>query len=93
MATDLADMTPLADCSQCNYRETLLPSGACKPSDCCVVEDNGRQIDRFFRANLGLAADYRQDGFLERRAIAARYLVLDRESQKQTKSGEKPGPN
>jgi hypothetical protein len=45
------DLTPLADCSQCNYRDTLLSVGSCKPGDCCVVAESGRQIDRFFRVH------------------------------------------
>jgi hypothetical protein len=69
-----SDLTPLADCSHCNYRDTLLVAGSCKPGDCCVVAESGRQIDRFFRAHPAYAADYTQDGFWERRAIAARYL-------------------
>ncbi|HEY8036005.1 MAG TPA: hypothetical protein VIF37_10505 [Methylobacter sp.] len=27
------DLTPLADCSSCNYRDTLLAAGTCKPAD------------------------------------------------------------
>lgn len=74
--TDLiTDLTPLADCTPCIYRDSLLASGACKPGDCCVAAESGRQIDRFFRAHPGYAADYTQDGFWERRAIAARYLA------------------
>lgn len=68
------DLTPMADCSLCGYSGTLLVAGACKPGDCCVLADSGRQIDRFFRSNSGLAAHYIQDIFWERRAIAARYL-------------------
>ena len=68
------DLTPLADCSRCNYRDTLLTAGSCKPGDCCVAAESGRQIDRFFRAHPLYAADYTQDSFWERRAIAARYL-------------------
>ena len=75
--TDLiTDLTPLADCSPCIYRGSLLASGACKPGDCCVAAESGRQIDRFFRAHPSYAADYTQDGFWERRAIAARYLPV-----------------
>jgi len=70
------DLTPLANCSQCNYRDTLLAIGSCKPGDCCVVAESGRQIDRFFRAHPEYAADYTQDSFWERRAIAARYLPV-----------------
>jgi LRV protein FeS4 cluster len=70
----IKDMTPLADCSLGNYRETLLVAGSCKPGACCVTAASGRQIDRFFRAHPGFAADYTQDGFWERGAIAARYL-------------------
>lgn len=33
---------------------------------------SGRQIERFFRTNPGLAQDYAGDAFWERRAIAAR---------------------
>jgi hypothetical protein len=70
-------LTPLADCSSCKYRDTLLAAGSCKPGDCCVAAESGRQIDRFFRAHPAYAADYTQDGFWERRAIAARYLPPD----------------
>jgi hypothetical protein len=35
---------------------------------------SGRQIERSFRVNPGLAEDYAGDVFWERRAIAARYL-------------------
>jgi len=72
------NLTPLADCSSCNYRDTLLAAGSCKPGDCCVIAESGRQIERFFRAHPGYAADYTQDGFWERRAIAALYLSPDR---------------
>src|SRR5664280_2123030 len=70
----IKNMTPLADCSLCNYRETLLVAGSCKSGDCCVTAASGRQIERFFRAHPGFAADYTQDGFWERRPIAALYL-------------------
>jgi LRV protein FeS4 cluster/Leucine rich repeat variant len=71
------DLTPLADCNLCKFHDTLLKSGSCKPGDCCVVAESGRQIDRFFRGHPNLAVDYSHDSFWERRAIAARYLSPD----------------
>lgn len=55
------DLTPLADCSSCNYRDTLLAAGACKPCDCCVVAKSGRQIDRFFRVHPAYVARQRYE--------------------------------
>ncbi|MAA60617.1 MAG: (Fe-S) protein, partial [Pseudomonadales bacterium] len=72
------DLTPIADCRMCQYRRTLLLSGRCSPGDSCVVVDSGRQIDRFFRINPELAPLYTQDKFWERRAIAARYLPVEK---------------
>ena len=72
------DLTPQADCTQCKFSASLLPAGACKPGDCCVAAQSGRQIDRFFRAHPAYAADYAEDEFWERRAIAARYLPTSR---------------
>ena len=71
-------LTPLADCSLCIHSASLLPAGRCKPGDCCVAANSGRQIDRFFRVNPSFALDYTQDEFWERRAIAARYLPTNR---------------
>lgn len=33
------DLTPLADCSSCNYRDTLLAAGACKPGNIMRLPD------------------------------------------------------
>ncbi len=75
---DTPDLTPFADCNLCSHKDTLFASGACKPGDCCVRAESGRQIDRFFKAHPGFAPDYAQDPFWERRAIAARYLPSNR---------------
>jgi hypothetical protein len=40
------DLTPLADCSSCKYRDTLLAASSCKPGDCCVVAESGRLAAR-----------------------------------------------
>lgn len=59
MAIDADDepesLTPIADCAPCPYRETLLPEGRCQLGDRCVRVESGRQIDRFFKLNPGLA--------------------------------------
>lgn len=68
------DLTPLADCNQCAYRDTLLANEGCKPGDVCILAQSGRQIDRFLKRHPGLAGHYIADEFWERRAIAARYL-------------------
>jgi hypothetical protein len=78
MVTDELDLTPMADCGQCRYQNTLLAAGRCKPGDCCVKADSGRQIERFFKVHPGYASDYAEDEFWERRAIAARYLPTNR---------------
>ncbi|WP_370691406.1 4Fe4S-binding leucine-rich repeat protein [Methylicorpusculum sp.] len=72
------DLTPLADCSDCQFHDSLLVVGHCEPGDRCVAANSGRQIDRFFKAHPGIAPQYTQDPFWERRAIAARYLVSER---------------
>ncbi|EWC39826.1 (Fe-S) protein [Pseudomonas stutzeri] len=72
-----ADITPLADCRDCSFRGSLLPSGRCMPGDSCVAIHSGRQIDRFFRHNPQLAAQYLTDPFWERRAIAVRYAPVE----------------
>jgi hypothetical protein len=66
----------LADCSACPHR-ALLEKGRCQPGDVCVTAQSGRQIDRFLRRNPQFAEDYLNDGFWERRAIAARYAPLE----------------
>ncbi len=66
----------MADCTRCVHRDTLLVSGGCVPGDVCLIVQSGRQIDRFFRRNRGLAEGSLNDFFWERRAIAARYAPL-----------------
>ncbi|MBI4809198.1 MAG: (Fe-S) protein [Nitrosomonadales bacterium] len=73
-ATPLTEVA-LADCSACPHR-ALLEKGRCEPGDVCVTAQSGRQIDRFLRRNPQFAEDYLNDGFWERRAIAARYAPL-----------------
>ncbi len=70
------DVTPVADCRLCPHRLNLLLSGRCIPGDTCVLVENGRQIDRFFRLNPQYALQYLQDDFWERRAIAVRYVPV-----------------
>lgn len=65
-----------ADCSVCPHR-ALLAEGKCVPGDICLTAQSGRQIDRFLRRNPQVAQDYLNDGFWERRAIAARYAPLE----------------
>lgn len=65
-----------ADCSVCPHR-ALLAEGRCVPGDICLTAQSGRQIDRFLRRNPQIAQDYLNDGFWERRAIAARYAPLE----------------
>jgi hypothetical protein len=67
----------VADCGRCRHHGTLLAEGRCQPGDICVVAESGRQIDRFLRRNPELAADYLQDAFWERRAIAVRYAPAE----------------
>jgi hypothetical protein len=74
-ASPLAEIV-LADCSACPHR-ALLEKGHCVPGDVCVTVQSGRQIDRFLRRSPQFAADYLNDGFWERRAIAARYAPLE----------------
>ncbi|MCE1184821.1 MAG: (Fe-S) protein [Rhodocyclales bacterium] len=64
------------ECTGCRH-QALHELGQCATGDRCVVAMSGRQIDRFFRANPDEAAAYLDDGFWERRAIAARYAPLD----------------
>ena len=65
-----------ADCSACLHR-ALLAEDKCVPGDICLTAQSGRQIDRFLRRNPQVAQDYLNDGFWERRAIAARYAPLE----------------
>lgn len=74
--SDDQDITPVANCRDCAFHRSLLLSGRCSPGDACVVVDSGRQIDRFFRKNPQLAAQYLGDVFWERRAVAVRYAPL-----------------
>ena len=67
----------VADCSGCRFRDRR-EQGICEPGDACVMVESGRQIDRFFRNNPQESADYLQDPFWERRAIAVRYAPADR---------------
>ena len=74
------DSTPKADWSNCPFYPELPKHEHCIPGDSCVHVESGRQIDRFFRRNPGLADIYLNDSFWERRAIAVRYaaqLLLD----------------
>jgi LRV protein FeS4 cluster/Leucine rich repeat variant len=73
--SSLLDVTR-ADCSVCPHR-ALLAEGRCVPGDICLTAQSGRQIDRFLRRNPQIAQDYLNDGFWERRAIAARYAPLE----------------
>lgn len=63
-------------CQGCRHRATLLANGRCRPAGACVRAHNGRQIDRFLRANPEQAELYLHDLFWERRAIAAHYAPL-----------------
>ena len=73
---DPRDLTPMADCRACVYRQKLLLMGRCMPGDACVMVESGRQVDRFFRNNPHLASEYLKDRFWERRAIAVRYAPV-----------------
>lgn len=66
-----------AACADCPYRDDLLAHGLCQPGDICARAHSGRQIDRFLRRHPNLAERYLDDGFWERRAIAARYAPID----------------
>ncbi len=66
------------DCSTCLHRETVLAAGRCVPGDICLVAHSGRQIDRFLRHNPEYAEACLNDVFWERRAIAVRYVPLER---------------
>ena len=70
---ELNDLTPIADCRFCPFRNRLLLAGRCAPGDTCVKVESGRQIDRFFRVNPEYASQFLDDAFWERRAIAVRY--------------------
>ena len=70
----LEDLTPIADCRFCRYRQKLLLMGRCTPGDACVRAESGRQIDRFFRINPSQAVHFLSDSFWERRAVAVRYI-------------------
>ena len=74
-ASPLAEVV-CVDCTVCPHR-ALLEQGKCVPGDVCLTAQSGRQIDRFLRRNPQMAQDYLNDGFWERRAIAARYAPLD----------------
>ena len=71
------DSTPKADCSNCPYYPELPKYQHCIPGDVCVHVESGRQIDRFFKRNPGLADIYLNDSFWERRAIAVRYAAQE----------------
>ncbi|MBN8439989.1 MAG: (Fe-S) protein, partial [Candidatus Accumulibacter sp.] len=78
---DDAPRAPLAQalappCGDCRYAATLLAGGACDPAAVCVRALSGQRIDRFFRRHPQEAASWLDDGFWERRAIAARYAPL-----------------
>ena len=72
-----ADAAP-PDCATCPQRETLLAAGRCVPGDTCLIAHSGRQIDRFLRHNPEYAEACLDDNFWERRAIAVRYVPLER---------------
>jgi hypothetical protein len=74
-ASPLAEVVRV-DCTVCPHR-ALLAAGKCVPGDICLTAQSGRQIDRFLRRNPQVAEDYLDDGFWERRAIAARYAPLE----------------
>ena len=63
-------------CAGCPHAADLLSQGKCRPADACVRSPVGRQIDRFFRANPGIADAYADTSHWERRAIALRYASM-----------------
>jgi hypothetical protein len=66
------------DCSTCPHRGTVRAAGRCVPGDICLIAHSGRQIDRFLRHNPDYAEACLNDAFWERRAIAVRYVALER---------------
>jgi hypothetical protein len=69
------DLTPVANCGQYNFRDTLLAGGRYKPGDCCVVAKNGRQIDRFFSTHPEYAINYIQYSFWDRRNFVLSEII------------------
>lgn len=79
MNNDTPNIGPVkADCDQCEYSDVLLQKNKCEPGDACIKVKSGRQIDRFFKNNPGLADEYLRDPFWETRAIAVRYASQSR---------------
>ena len=66
------------DCNSCPHRDSVLAAGRCVPGDICLPAHSGRQIDRFLRVNPEYAEACLTDPFWERRAIAVRYVELER---------------
>lgn len=65
-------------CAGCPHAAQQGRREGCDPGEACVRALSGRLIDRFFRRMPGLAADYLEDGYWERRAIAARHASVAR---------------
>jgi len=74
----VASATAPPDCASCPQRHTVLAAGRCVPGDICLIAHSGRQIDRFLSRNPEYAEACLKDPFWERRAIAVRYVALER---------------